>query len=66
MVFLKMFFEKVNLKKKEKKNPQTTKKHVKLPSMQRVNAFPNNGVKFRFILKKKKKKKKNKKSAIYV
>ena len=27
------FFEKVNLKKK---HPQTTKKHVKLPSMQRI------------------------------
>ena len=33
MVILKDFFEKVNLKKK---NPQTTKKHAKLPSMQRV------------------------------
>ena len=33
MVFLKDFFEKVNLKKK---NLQTTKKHAELPSMQRV------------------------------
>ena len=32
MVFLKEFFEKVILKK----NPQPTKKHVKLPNMQRV------------------------------
>ena len=31
----KIFFEKVNLKKK---NPQTTKKHAKLPSMQRVKS----------------------------
>ena len=35
MVFLKDFFEKGNLKKI--KNPQRTKKHAKLPSMQRVN-----------------------------
>ena len=34
MVFLKDFFENVNL---EKINLQTTKKHAKLPSMQRVN-----------------------------
>ena len=32
MVFLKDFLEKLILKK----NPQTTKKHTKLPSMQRV------------------------------
>ena len=33
MVFLKEFFEKVDFEK----NQQTTKKHEKLPSMQRVN-----------------------------
>ena len=32
MVFLKDFFEKVNLKKR---NPQTTKKHAKLPGKQK-------------------------------
>ena len=38
-VFLKEFFEKVYFAKKFilPKNQQTTKKHAKLPSMQRVN-----------------------------
>ena len=35
MVFLKDFFEKVNMVNLKKKNiPQMTKKHAKLPSMQ--------------------------------
>ena len=36
MVFWKDCFEKVNLKKKKKKNPQMTRKHGKWPSMQSV------------------------------
>ena len=40
MVFLKDFFEKVNLKKKKK--TQMTKKHAKLPSMQRVKSYQDN------------------------
>ena len=39
MVFLKEIFEKVDFEK----NPQTTKKHAKLPSMQRVNRGPSTG-----------------------
>ena len=37
MVFLKEFLEKVDFEKKQ----QTTKKHAKLPSMQRVNLVPS-------------------------
>ena len=39
MVFLEEVLEKVNFE--EEKNQQTTKKHVKLPSMQRVNFSEN-------------------------